>query len=629
MNRKIKKLIMASIDLFVILSSALVAIIFLEPFIILSPKPIIFTILLISLIYLALASYFRMFSRMNHYTGLTEIIILIFCVTIAYISSQLFYLLLMPMGWTSHRFYLLSYLFSLMGILGSRTAMRLYFEYKYRKIHKPEGTDSVRTLIVGAGQGGSIFLRRLTKQSTIIEVVGIADDDSTKQGELLNGVPVLGKIDDIPYLVQKYQVEQVTIAAPSLPAKRYENIVDLCNYSGVTFNKMPNIEDVLQGKLTVSQFRDVNVTDLLGREEVKLDMNRISSRLTGKVVLVSGAGGSIGSEICRQIIKFNPEKILLLGHGENSIYQIDKELKGYNKPIEIIPLIADIQDRKRIFEIMQQYHPHQVYHAAAHKHVPMMEYNPHEAIKNNIYGTKNMAEAAKNAGVESFVMISSDKAVNPPNVMGATKRISEMIVTGLNETGETKFAAVRFGNVLGSRGSVVPLFQEQIKNGGPLTVTDFEMTRYFMTIPEASRLVIQAGALAKGGEIFILDMGEPVKIVDLAKKIIKLSGFTEKEITITETGIRPGEKLYEELLVASEKTSQKVYDKIFVGKVTNHPLTSIMNQVEKWMELSSDELKRELLAFANMNHDPNKDNLPVKKKSDLTENKIQGGYINV
>ena len=599
MNRKLKKLIMASIDLFIILSSALISAIFLAPFIILSPDTMIYTILLVSFIYLALASYFQMFSRMNHYTGLTEIITLLFCITVAYITSQLFYFLLMPMGWTSHRFYLLSYLFSLMGIIGSRTAMRLYFEYKYRKIHKPEETGAVRTLIVGAGQGGNIFIRRLKKQKNSLKVIGIVDDDLAKSGQLLCGVKVLGTIDDIPHIVQKNQIEQVTIAAPSLPAERYEKIVDLCNYSGVTFNKMPNIEDVLQGKLAVSQFKDVNVVDLLGREEVKLDMEKISSRLTGKVVLVSGAGGSIGSEICRQIIKFQPEKLLLLGHGENSIYQIDKELSRKNKNVEIIPLIADVQDRKRMFEIMEQYHPHQIYHAAAHKHVPMMEYNPREAIKNNIYGTKNIAEAARKGGVESFIMISTDKAVNPPNIMGATKRVAEMIVTGLNETGKTKFAAVRFGNVLGSRGSVVPLFQEQIKNGGPLTVTDFEMTRYFMTIPEASRLVIQAGALAKGGEIFILDMGEPVKIMDLAKKIIKLSGYTEKEIGIIETGIRPGEKLYEELLVASEQTDKQVYEKIFVGKVTNIPLITTMNQVEKWMALPIDTLKKELLSFAN------------------------------
>ncbi|UJF15401.1 polysaccharide biosynthesis protein [Jeotgalibaca sp. MA1X17-3] len=634
MNRKIKKLIMAGIDVSIIVSSALLATIFLDPFIILTSETVLLSTIFISVTYLSLALYFRMFSRMNHYTGLTEVIILTSCVTAAFLTSEVLLTILLPVRLLSLRFILLTYLFSTLGIIGSRTAMRLYFEYKYRKIHKPATGDPTRTLIVGGGQGGSILIRRLRNHSHSLKVMGIVDDDPAKQGGIIFGVQVMGAIKDIPHLVTKYQIEQVTIAAPSLPADRYEAIVDLCNYAGVPVNKMPYIEDVLQGKLEVSQFREVNVVDLLGREEVKLDMHQISTHLTDKVVLVSGAGGSIGSEICRQIAAYHPQKLLLLGHGENSIYQIDKELTvKYGQQIEIIPLIADIQDRERIFEIMKKYKPNQIYHAAAHKHVPMMEYNPHEAVKNNIYGTKNMAEAAKAADVESFVMISTDKAVNPPNVMGATKRVSEMIVTGLNEIGKTKFAAVRFGNVLGSRGSVVPLFQEQIKKGGPLTVTDFEMTRYFMTIPEASRLVIQAGALASGGEIFILDMGEPVKILDLAKKIIKLSGYTEKEIPIVETGMRPGEKLYEELLVASERTDQKVAEKIFVGKVMNQPLISTINQVEKWMELPEKELKKEILAFANTNHsyidEQEERELVEDSKSHVAEKRIQGGYINV
>ncbi|EAC2688492.1 polysaccharide biosynthesis protein, partial [Listeria monocytogenes] len=294
-------------------------------------------------------------------------------------------------------------------------------------------------------------------------------------------------------------------------------------------------------------------------------------------ILVTGAGGSIGSEICRQVIQFNPKKLVLLGHGENSIYLIDRELKINFKDniTEIVPVIADIQDREKMFEIMNEVKPDIVYHAAAHKHVPLMEYNPKEAVKNNIYGTKNTAEAAKAAKVKNFVMVSTDKANNPPNVMGATKRISEMIVTGLNEKGCTKFSAVRFGNVLGSRGSVIPVFREQIAKGGPITVTDFRMTRYFMTIPEASRLVIQSGALAKGGEIFILDMGEPVKIVDLAKNMIRLSGYSEEEIEIIETGIRPGEKLYEELLLDKERNDEAVFEKIFVGNIKGYSLEEV------------------------------------------------------
>ena len=363
---------------------------------------------------------------------------------------------------------------------------------------------------------------------------------------------------------------------------------------------MPSIEDVLKGKLSVNRFRDIDVVDLLGREEVKLDRNLITEHLHGKVVLVSGAGGSIGSEVCRQVAKFEPAKLILLGHGENSVYLIDKELKNlYGRAIEIIPVIADVQDRARMFKVMEKFKPDQVYHAAAHKHVPLMEFNPTESIKNNIYGSMNIAEAAKSVGVKSFVMISTDKAVRPTNVMGSTKRIAEMIVTSLNETGDTKFAAVRFGNVLGSRGSVIPVFREQIANGGPITVTDFRMIRYFMTIPEASRLVIQAGVLAKGGEIFILDMGEPVKIVDLAKKIIKLSGYSESEIAVVETGIRPGEKLYEELLAYGQLAVNQVYEKIFIGNSTKYDMNETLSFVESLLKQPDDIIRKEIVEFAN------------------------------
>lgn len=378
-----------------------------------------------------------------------------------------------------------------------------------------------------------------------------------------------------------------------------ERIIELAQQTKVKINKMPSVEKVMTGKYQIDEFQEIDVVDLLGRDEVKLDMEVIGQQVTGKTILVTGAGGSIGSEITRQLVRFSPETILLLGHGENSIYQIHRELQDLSIDSEVIPLIADIQDRDRLFQIMKDYQPDIVYHAAAHKHVPLMEYNPTEVVKNNIYGTKNVAEAAKANNVDTFVMISTDKAVNPPNVMGASKRIAEMIVTGLNETGKTNFVAVRFGNVLGSRGSVIPVFKEQIKKGGPITVTDFRMTRYFMTIPEASRLVLQAGALAKGGEIFVLDMDEPVKIVDLAKKMIQLSGHTEDEIKIVESGIRPGEKLYEELLTSDEETHQEVYEKIFIGKVDDAPIKEVMQFVENLEELNNKQLRENIVAFAN------------------------------
>ncbi|HHC9729047.1 TPA: polysaccharide biosynthesis protein [Staphylococcus aureus] len=344
---------------------------------------------------------------------------------------------------------------------------------------------------------------------------------------------------------------------------------------GVELLKMPNIEDVMSGELEVNQLKKVEVEDLLGRDPVELDMDMISNELTNKTILVTGAGGSIGSEICRQVCNFYPERIILLGHGENSIYLINRELRNrFGKNVDIVPIIADVQNRARMFEIMEMYKPYAVYHAAAHKHVPLMEDNPEEAVRNNILGTKNTAEAAKNAEVKKFVMISTDKAVNPPNVMGASKRIAEMIIQSLNdETHRTNFVAVRFGNVLGSRGSVIPLFKSQIEAGGPVTVTHPEMTRYFMTIPEASRLVLQAGALAEGGEVFVLDMGEPVKIVDLARNLIKLSGKKEDDIRITYTGIRPGEKMFEELMNKDEIHPEQVFEKIYRGKVQHMQCT--------------------------------------------------------
>ncbi|MER2227484.1 MAG: nucleoside-diphosphate sugar epimerase/dehydratase [Carnobacterium sp.] len=620
MSRKIKKIVLIGFDSFSILTSGLIAYFFLIPYIILSIHSFITTVVLTIILYLIIATKYKLFSKINRYTSIRESLAILACITFSFIASALISVVLLKT--VSFRFIVLTYIFSLASIVGSRIVWRIYNEHEYKKKHGHSVEQQIRTLIVGAGNGGSVFIRSLKRNPSDVKLIGIVDDDPYKLNTFMYEMPVIGSIKDIPELAKKYNVQQITIAIPSLVPKEYERILDICNQAEITVNQMPSIEDVLQGKLSVSQFREIDVVDLLGREEVKLDMQQIATKLNGKTILVSGAGGSIGSEICRQIARFSPKKIILLGHGENSIYQINKELNGkYKGQIEVIPVIADIQDRKRVFEVMQEYIPDRVYHAAAHKHVPMMEYNPREAVKNNIYGTKNMAEAAKSAGVGSFVMISTDKAVNPPNVMGATKRVAEMIVTGLNEPGETKFAAVRFGNVLGSRGSVVPLFKEQIKNGGPVTVTDFKMTRYFMTIPEASRLVIQAGALAQGGEIFILDMGEPVKIVDLAKKVVKLSGYTEDEIQIIESGIRTGEKLYEELLVDSEQTDQQVYEKIFVGKVTDMPLVKVMEFVYTLDGCNSKELKERLIGFANGKSE--------KKTVHQIQNKEKGVYTDV
>lgn len=398
--------------------------------------------------------------------------------------------------------------------------------------------------------------------------------------------------------MRKYKIKKIIIAIPTIDQERLKEINNICHMDGVELLKMPNIEDVMSGELEVNQLKKVEVEDLLGRDPVELDMDMISNELTNKTILVTGAGGSIGSEICRQVCNFYPERIILLGHGENSIYLINRELRNrFGKNVDIVPIIADVQNRARMFEIMETYKPYAVYHAAAHKHVPLMEENPEEAVRNNILGTKNTAEAAKNAEVKKFVMISTDKAVNPPNVMGASKRIAEMIIQSLNdETHRTNFVAVRFGNVLGSRGSVIPLFKSQIEEGGPVTVTHPEMTRYFMTIPEASRLVLQAGALAEGGEVFVLDMGEPVKIVDLARNLIKLSGKKEDDIRITYTGIRPGEKMFEELMNKDEVHPEQVFEKIYRGKVQHMKC----NEVEAIIQdIVNDFSKEKIINYAN------------------------------
>ncbi|MGT4664731.1 polysaccharide biosynthesis protein [Enterococcus hirae] len=595
-RRKIATLVV--VDSLLLIAANIAAAKFMKPFVSIPMDLILISIGLSIGFYLFYGSLFKVFTRINRYTNLREIIA-IFSSLSASAASSILILMFINRRY-SLRLVIFAYLLSLLLIIGSRLIWRIYIETKNMRYISADSAKN--TLIVGAGEGGRILYNSFlgSKTAQDIHVVGFVDDDPNKRNTYLSGKKVLGALKDIPELIEKYDIQMVTIAIPSLSRKKLRRIFELVESARVKVNTMPSIEELASGKISVSKLKTIDVVDLLGRDEVKLDIESIKDQITDKVILVTGAGGSIGSEICRQIIQFNPAKLLLLGHGENSIYLIDRELRTHhqNCPTEIVPIIADIQDREKINEIMEQYHPDIVYHAAAHKHVPLMEYNPKEAVKNNIFGTKNVAEAAKAAKVKNFVMISTDKANNPPNVMGSTKRIAEMIVTGLNEEGCTKFSAVRFGNVLGSRGSVIPVFREQIAQGGPVTVTDFRMTRYFMTIPEASRLVIQSGALAKGGEIFILDMSEPVKIVDLAKNMIRLSGYSEDEIEIIETGIRPGEKLYEELLLDKERNDEAVYEKIFVGNIKGYSMQTVMDFVNS-LPQDDEQLAKEIVTFAN------------------------------
>ncbi|HFC9199424.1 TPA: polysaccharide biosynthesis protein [Enterococcus faecium] len=598
LTRRRKIAILVFVDSLLLIAANIAAAKFMKPFVAIPMDLILISIGLSIGFYLFYGSLFKVFTRINRYTNLREIIA-IFSSLSASAASSILILLFINRRY-SLRLVIFAYLLSLLLIIGSRLIWRIYIETKNMRYVSADSAKN--TLIVGAGEGGRILYNSFlgSKTAQDIHVVGFVDDDPNKRNTYLSGKKVLGALKDIPELIEKYDIQMVTIAIPSLSRKKLRRIFELVESARVKVNTMPSIEELASGKISVSKLKTIDVVDLLGRDEVKLDIESIKDQITDKVILVTGAGGSIGSEICRQIIQFNPAKLLLLGHGENSIYLIDRELRTHhqNCPTEIVSIIADIQDREKINEIMEQYHPDIVYHAAAHKHVPLMEYNPKEAVKNNIFGTKNVAEAAKAAKVKNFVMVSTDKANNPPNVMGSTKRIAEMIVTGLNEEGCTKFSAVRFGNVLGSRGSVIPVFREQIAQGGPITVTDFRMTRYFMTIPEASRLVIQSGVLAKGGEIFILDMSEPVKIVDLAKNMIRLSGYSEDEIEIIETGIRPGEKLYEELLLDKERNDEAVYEKIFVGNIKGYSIQKVMDFV-KSLPQDDEQLAKDIVTFAN------------------------------
>ncbi|MFE7063731.1 polysaccharide biosynthesis protein [Sutcliffiella sp. NPDC057660] len=491
---------------------------------------------------------------------------------------------------------LITWMLHMILIGGSRFSFRLFRDY-YRKTK----TNKKKTLIVGAGAAGTMVARQLLQNHEAdLEPVAFVDDDVMKHKLQILGIPVLGDVTKIESIIEKMDIDNIIIAIPSLGKKEINTIFQECSKTDAKTQIIPMLEDLMLGKVSVNEFRDVEVEDLLGREPVKLDMKSISESITGKTVLVTGAGGSIGSEICRQISSFNPEKLILLGHGENSIYTIELELRAqYDQAFTILTEIADIQDRDKIFHLMEKYQPDVVYHAAAHKHVPLMERNPEEAVKNNVFGTKNVAEAADTFGVGTFVLVSSDKAVNPTNVMGATKRFAEMVVQQLAQESQTKFVAVRFGNVLGSRGSVIPLFKKQIQAGGPVTVTHPDMTRYFMTIPEASRLVIQAGTLARGGEVFVLDMGEPVKIVDLAKNLITLSGYSIDEIGIRYSGIRPGEKMYEELLNEDEIHKENVFPKIHIGKASLKDENVLGYFLSNFSDMNIEEIRSYLLLVAN------------------------------
>jgi len=538
------------------------------------------------------AYIYKLYKRAWEYASIGELLAIIQAITYSILITALIQFIYI------HQVYIraltITWMIHILLIGGSRFSWRLIRDsYINKKKYK------TRALIIGAGAAGNIVVRLLKNNDNDNSIYPIAfiDDDPKKHHLNIIGLPVLGGIDKIQMAVKDLNITNIIIAIPSLSKKELNRIYQECSKTNVKTQIIPKMEELVLGNLSINKLRDVQVEDLLGREPVELDIKNISHYVKDKIILVTGAGGSIGSEICRQVARFSPKRLILLGHGENSIYSIELELLERFKDIEIITEIADIQDKDKMYVIMDKHKPNVVYHAAAHKHVPLMERNPDEAIKNNVIGTKNLAEAVNQHKVEVFVMISTDKAVNPTSVMGSTKRIAEMIIQHMDSISETRFVAVRFGNVLGSSGSVIPLFKDQIRKGGPVTVTHPDMQRYFMTIPEASRLVIQAGALAKGGEIFVLDMGEPVKIVDLAKNLITLSGCSEDDIDINFTGIRPGEKLYEELLNSNEIHDQQVYPQIYIGKSTNVDLNLIEDLIDSFKQMSNEAIRNEVLAI--------------------------------
>lgn len=525
------------------------------------PMAVIITIVVFAL--------FRLYSSLWTYAGMTEILNITAAALIAGIAELVIVTLedknvTVPLP-RSYYFYYTIFLWGFVFV--SRFIYRGLRAFKKRGMSAAQ-TNKTRVLIVGAGDAGDALIREIKSSKYLpMKIVGVIDDNQSKVGTYIHGVKVIGTREDIVEKAKELQVDSIYVAMPSAPVQQVSEILDICKETGCELKKLPGVYQLVNGEVSVAKLKDVDVNDLLGREPIKTDLNSIMDYVSGKVILVTGGGGSIGSELCRQIAKYKPKQLVIVDIYENTTYDIQNELKHDFPELNLVVLIASVRNTKRIDQIFATYRPDIVYHAAAHKHVPLMEDSPNEAVKNNVLGTWKVVQAADKWKVKRFIMISTDKAVNPTNIMGATKRICEMIIQTYNRHSDTEFVATRFGNVLGSNGSVIPLFKKQIAEGGPVTVTHPDIIRYFMTIPEAVSLVLQAGAYAKGGEIFVLDMGKPVKIVDLARNMILLSGHKpDEDIKIVFTGLRPGEKLYEEMLMKEEGLQETPNKLIHIGK---------------------------------------------------------------
>ncbi len=552
----------------------------------------------VTLIKIVIFYLMKMYNSLWRYASVEELVQIVFSSLFA-TTAFMGYMLIVDMQ-LPRSIYVLTFVFDTLLIGGVRLSYRIIRVYKER--HQRSGKTQQRVLVIGAGRAGATIIKELKNHVNLNSVpVAVIDDDLSKIGSDINGVLVVGTRLSIREVVLREAINQIIIAIPSASKSTIQEIIKETSGCDCDLKIVPGIYELIDGKLDISSIRNVEITDLLGRDEIKLNTDAMEAYVNGKTILVTGGGGSIGSELCRQIARFNPDLLVVLDIYENGVFSLEHELKKTYPNLKMNIVIASVRDAARLDEVLNRYRPFVVFHAAAHKHVPLMEANPTEAIKNNIFGTYNLIQAAKKHSVDRFVLISTDKAVNPTNVMGATKRIAEMLIQSQHACMTTKFVAVRFGNVLGSNGSVIPIFKKQIEEGGPITVTHPDIERYFMTIPEAARLVIQASSFAGNSEIFVLDMGEPVKIVQLAENIIRLSGLKPYEdIQIQFTGLRPGEKMFEELILNEEHAVRTAYEKIFIEKLELIDLeyaSEMLEDFQKALECDEVEVRKTLKRF--------------------------------
>lgn len=547
----------------------------------------LYTLPLHMIVTLILFVVFKLYQSVWRFASATEFLNVVGACT-ASIALECIYMNLLD-RYLPVSYYLLKYVLLLVVVTAIRFTYRFVRLVQETRVGKAD--DRKRTMIIGGGEAGAIIIKELQSSRYLDQqVCCIIDDNAEKHGKYIRGIKIVGGRDSITYFAHEYQIDEIIVAMPSVAKSEIRDILNICKETGCELRVLPGLYQMIRGEVVTSQLRKVEIEDLLGREPIRTDLNQVVGYVSDKVVLVTGGGGSIGSELCRQIAMHGPKQLVIVDIYENNAYEIQQELKRKHPQLNLVVLIGSVRNTHRMESIFEKYRPQIVYHAAAHKHVPLMEDSPNEAIKNNVFGTYKTAKAADKYGVKRFVLISTDKAVNPTNIMGASKRICEMVIQMMNNHSETDFVAVRFGNVLGSNGSVIPLFKKQIEQGGPVTVTHPDIIRYFMTIPEAVSLVLQAGAYAKGGEIFILDMGEPVRILDLALNLIRLSGYKPYEdIDIQFTGLRPGEKLYEELLMNEEGLRETENKLIHIGKPIEFDEALFKTQLDELAKIASED----------------------------------------